>query len=130
MANQLALEVVNDGGRNFNENIVLLVDTSDIAPTAITTVAAMTPPAQRVKIEHVEYSIEDGLTVYLAWEALTPVTFARLTGRGKLKYNYLDNNATGPGVTGNIILSTQGWGVGQVLSATILLRTVKSFTPF
>lgn len=129
MANSLGLEVVNDGGRNFNLNIDLLVNSGDYSPTAITTVANMTPPANRLKIEGINYVVEDGLAVYLSWEALVPVTFARLTGRGKLKYNYLDNNA-GQGVTGNILLATQGWTVGQVLSATIILRTVKSFTPF
>lgn len=129
MANSLALQVVNDGGRNFNVNLDLLVDSGDYSPTVITNVANMTPPASRLKIECIEFAVEDGLAVYLSWQALVPVTFARLTGRGKLKYNYLDNNA-GQGVTGNITLATQGWTVGQSLSATIILRTVKSFTPF
>lgn len=60
--------------------------------------------ATLLSIQQIDYSISDGITVQLYWDATTPVLICELYGRGKLDLKHFgrwQNNA-GAGVTGKI----------------------------
>lgn len=135
MANVVTTQIVNDGPRFTVLRIVGVLDTSDVAPTVIANPASLVGidntgalKAATFRVMDVEYSIKDGLSVYLNWEATAPVQFAALSGRGHLPcgelYGGIPNNALPAGKTGSITLATNGWTAG-ILSFTLVIRLVK-----
>ena len=63
--------------------------------------------ATALNIEVIDYSISDGITVQLFWDATVPVLISELYGRGKLdlrNFGGWQNNA-GAGVTGKITMT-------------------------
>jgi hypothetical protein len=140
MAFAIATQILQDGSRNTTAKT-----TGDFAnstlPSAVTILdpallSDMNPgmlgshPASLLRLDHVDYSISDNLTVQLYWDATTPVAICELYGRGKLEarmFGGYQNNA-GAGVTGKIlmtvILADQATATGQG-SVLLVLRTVK-----
>ena len=84
--------------------------------------------ATKLRIDQINYNIEDLLSVNLFWEATANKRIDELTGRGKqdkmFKFGGLTNNA-GAGVTGKIVATTQGWVASAVLSFTLVIECVK-----
>ena len=103
--------------------VVVIVDPaklSDMYPEFAT-------KATKVKIKRVSYSIEDLLGVLLYWEATTNVRVMELVGQAVEDYSSfggLSNNA-GTGVTGKLVLATQGWSASAVLSFSLILELQK-----
>ena len=135
MANALTTQLIIDGPRNAVIKIVGVLDTSDLASTVFADPAVLTGidntgflKAATFRIVGLTYSIQDGLTVNLYWDATAPVIIDSLNGRGNIPismeaFGGLTNNAAAAGKTGRIMGSTLGW-VG-VKSFTILLQLVK-----
>jgi hypothetical protein len=85
--------------------------------------------ATLLRIDHIDYSISDGVIVQLYWDATTPLLICELYGRGKLEaamWGGYQNNA-GVGITGSI-------GIAIILSASaapadssmlLVMKTVK-----
>lgn len=130
MANLITKQLLEDGERNVVVNVVGYLDTADAAGEVILDVSALSagnPVTNRLLIMHVEYSIEATLTCILQFDATTPVDAVDLYGFGKLNYEKvggIPNNA-GVGVTGDILLSTEGWSGGAKLHFTIKLKCKK-----
>ena len=134
MANSLTTQVIIDGPRHAVVKVIGVLDTSDQALVTIVDPATLTGmdvtggiKAAKVRLKHMEYAIEDGLTVNLYWDATTAVIIGSFNGRGKLDarhYDGLPNNA-GAGVTGKILLATQGFAVGAVMSFSLDLELIK-----
>jgi hypothetical protein len=87
------------------------------------------PPATLLRIDHIDYSITDGVIVQLLWEASASVVICELYGRGKLEakmFGGYQNNA-GAGVTGRILMTTVASGAAFPTEYSILLviATVK-----
>lgn len=85
--------------------------------------------ATKLRIDKIQYSVEDLLSVNLYWAATTDVLIAHLVGQNELcahKYGGIQNNA-GSGVNGRIELVTQGWSASAVLSFTMLIECTKQF---
>jgi hypothetical protein len=111
-----------------------VLDSGDLAYAVILDPATLagidntgTLKATKLRIEHVQFSIEDNLSVNLFWDAGTPKRIEEYTGRGHQKYysfGGLVNNAVAP--TGKIGASTEGAAVGSTLSFTVLLSCVKT----
>lgn len=85
--------------------------------------------ATLLRIDHIDYSIADGVIVQLFWDATTPVPIVELYGRGKLEaamWGGYQNNA-GAGVTGRITMSLVLSAAAFPTDASILLvmKTVK-----
>jgi len=135
MANVFNTQVVLDGPRNVVIKVDGILDTSDIAATAIIDPATLagidytgTQKASKLRLKEVTYIVEDSLAVNLFWDATVPVLLQSYTGRGDVCYDDfggLPNNA-GAGVNGKVLLSTEGW-VG-ILSFSLVLRFVKTQT--
>lgn len=128
MANAVSSQVLIDGPRNYVLKWDVVLDTSDLAITDIIDPATfLGGAASTVAIERLEWIVEDGLAVYLWWDATADVIIGRFTGRGEIKparYGALNNNA-GAGKTGKVQVSTQGWAASAVLSATLIIHCEK-----
>lgn len=140
MAFAIATQILVDGPRN-----TVAKTTGDFIMNALPTAVTLLDPAlltgmnpgmagtllaTLLRLDHVDYSISDGLTVQLYWDATTPIAICELYGRGKLEssmFGGYQNNA-GAGVTGKIlmtvILADQATGTNNG-SVFLLLKTVK-----
>jgi hypothetical protein len=140
MAFAVATQILVDGPRN-----TVAKTTGDFSmatlPTAVTILdpsllTSMNPGmsgsflATLLRLDHIDYSISDGITVQLYWDATTPVAIAELYGRGKIEaamWGGFQNNA-GAGVTGKILMTviladqTVTTPVGSIF---LVLKTVK-----
>ena len=89
--------------------------------------------ANRLRINKINYDIEDLLTVNLWWQDTTEASDAiiwNLAGRGKVdawRYGGIINNDT-PAPTGGITSSFDYEGTCQKLTFTIILELVKQHT--
>ena len=128
MASSYNIQVLRDGFRNFVVRVTGEVDmttpaTADIPPTALTTIATMSPPCLALRVDRVKYSLPHGcpLDVQLWWDATAPVLFWGMAGGDDTEasnFGGLTNNA-GAGKTGNIKFSTSG-ATGQTAQAGVL----------
>lgn len=132
MANITNVQTLVDGNRNVVVKVVGILDTSNLSDVVIADPATLTDydingvKATQLRIDHIEYDIQDGLTATLYWDADTPVPAWTGLNRGEVeakKYGGLLNNA-GDGKNGKITLSTTGWSSGT-LSFTIVVQMVK-----
>jgi hypothetical protein len=140
MAFAIATQILNDGPRN-----TVAKTTGDFIMNALPTAVTILDPAlltdmnpgmsgaklaTLLRVDHIDYSISDGLTVQLYWDATVPVAICELYGRGKLEakmFGGYQNNA-GAGVTGKIlmtvILADQATSTNNG-SVLLVLATVK-----
>jgi hypothetical protein len=82
----------------------------------------------KVRIDMISYNVEASLAVRLFWEATANKRIVEIVNSGddicSYRYGGLQNNA-GSGVTGKIVLTTQGWASSAVVSFTVVLECVK-----
>lgn len=132
MANSTTIQTLVDGPRNTILKLDGLLDTSDQGSTIIVDPATLSDyningvKATKLRINKINFDVEDGLDVELFWDASSPVRIGNFVGRGKVdawRYGGIVNSATSP--TGKITLQTQGWSTGAILSYTIVLELVK-----
>ena len=132
MANSTSVQTLVDGPRNVVIKIDGVLDTSNLAYTVIVNPATLSDyningvKATQLRINKVNFDVEDLLDVELFWDAPTPVRVWDFIGRGKVEarhYGGISNNATNP--TGSIAIQTNGWTSGSVLSYTLVLELVK-----
>lgn len=125
-------DVVNsqlyDGARNVNLKYTIESDGTGQAGAVIINVSTLVPnPGVHLKVRRIRYSIS-GMYVRLQWDATTPIDLA-LLGSGQDILDFTNEyaggfpNNAGAGVTGNILLTTQGQLAGS--NATINLELIK-----
>lgn len=129
-------QILVDGPRNVvikyegtltatESNVFTIVDPALLSDFDINGVKA-----NRLRVNKVNYDVEDLLTVNVLWEgASANTTFWNFTGRGKVDakhYGGIIDNATNP--TGKILASFDYEGTGQVLTFTMILELVKQHT--
>jgi hypothetical protein len=137
MANLFAVQTLLDGPRNVVVKVTGVLDTSDLAsttvidPSTLSAIGAFGTLPTKVRIDMIEYNIEDTLSVNLFWDATTPVLIGEFVGRGTQKYRQfggLLNNA-GAGITGKITATTTTTGTAisatNILSFTLFITLVK-----
>jgi len=131
MSNVTTSQVLLEGVRHVVLKLTGVLDTSNVAYGIIVDPANLTPmetdgiikPAG-VRLEHIEFTIQDGLAVYLYWdtdgtEANAKLIYA-LEGRGHLpaeRHGSIKNNATSP--NGKVGLSTKNWAALVAYSLTL-----------
>jgi hypothetical protein len=137
MANSTSIKIVQDGPRNVIVKFEGVLDTSDLTSTTVLDPALLADmdiwgiKATKLRIQKIQYSIEDTLSVNLFWDATTPIRIEELVGRGKMEYYKFGGLAPLPsesgsaGWTGKITATTQGWAASGVLSFSIILECVK-----
>jgi hypothetical protein len=111
MANSVIATVAHDGARNVLVEVTGILDTSDVAPMDITNLSALNPAPGMLRLDTVQFAIEDGLACMLWWHDTAQTLITPLAGRGKHDYAWFGgrNNPQNAGWTGNIMLSTAGW---------------------
>jgi hypothetical protein len=137
MSNSTSIKILQDGPRNVTVKFEGVLDTSDLTSTVIldpATLSDMTDfgqKATKLRINKIQYSIEDTLSVNLFWDATAPIRIEELTGRGKLEHfkfgglSPLPSESGSAGWTGKITATTQGWAASAVLSFSIILECIK-----
>jgi len=126
MANTVTIQTLVDGDRNLVILLTGLLDTSDEARNVKVDVSTLVPAPTRVRVDKIQYATSDGLHIVLDWDATTDIRFAVITGQGEIEakcFGGLQDNS-GAGRTGDIYLTTVGWGSG-VKGYTLLLHCVK-----
>lgn len=132
MANSLTTQVLVDGPRNVVIKVVGILDTSDLAATAIAdpaTLSAINPNGQlasQLRIDRIVYTVEEGLDVRLTWDATSPVYIIDLVKAGHQEFKRTGGlvNSAGAGKTGKIMVATEGWTAG-VHEFSLVLELVK-----
>ena len=84
-----------------------------------------TPP-KRVRVDILDWDVQDGLAVNLLWDGAGPATLWRMVGRSIEKAFHvggLQNNADQP--TGKITMTTTSTSPGAPLFATFKIHCVK-----
>jgi hypothetical protein len=136
-----ATQILIDGPRNTASKTTGDGTQNGALPTSVTILdpallTGMNPGmagaslATLLRLDFIEYSISDGITVQLIWDATAPVAITELSGRGKIDERQIGGllNNAGAGVTGKILMTVVA--SDQVASAvtvawTIILRTIK-----
>lgn len=128
----LNLQTLEEGIRNFVVKADILLTGADLAATAVINPANFNSVYQNyalsnnVRVDRIEFSINDGITVTLSWDATTPVHCVDLEGRGMMdpgmRYGGFQNNA-GAGKTGKLLISTTG--ASGTEAATLVIHGVK-----
>lgn len=137
MANSVTIQLMEDGPRNCVVKFEGVLDTSDLASTVVIDPATLSPidsfgnPPAQLRIDCIQYNIEDTLSVNLFWDATTPVRIEEFVGRGVQKdytFGGLTNNA-GAGKTGKITATTTTTGTAisgtNILSFSLIIKMVK-----
>lgn len=128
MANVTSTQILSDGVRNAVIKFEGILDTSDLGSTVVVDASALQGPPTKLCIKKAHYSIDEGLTVNLLFDATTDVRVMQLTGQGVMDgtdFGGFWNNA-GTGVTGDILATTQGWAAATTLSFTVVLHCTKT----
>lgn len=126
MADAYTKQILEEGPRNFILKLTGSMDSNDQPMTTIVTPAdcvGLRPKGFR--IDHIDFSISDGIEVQLWWEGMPDAIIVPLSGRNKFNYpdvGGLTNNANSP--TGGIRIMTSGYTSGTQVYA-ILLWLVK-----
>ena len=135
MSNSYNLQKLIDGPRN----VVLKVDVSldgsgDYTnPQTIVNVKTLSsmgptfgPNPNRVRVDILDWDVQDGLSIYLWWDGAGPMPVWRMVGRSIEKAFHiggLQNNADQP--NGNITMTTASAQNGVPLVATFKIHCVK-----
>ena len=126
MADAVAVKILHDGPRNVIVKLTSLSDgTGEVAVTKVN-VADLVPTCARLRVDKIEYDLS-AMQCTLLWEGTPNVTIATLsTGQGCLDFSQSGGvNMSGPGPTGNILLTTISAGNND--SYAIVLHLVKKF---
>ena len=130
MANSINIDTTVDGPRNIVTKVTVYADTSDVSSTLVIDPAAASatiPPSNQLRIDEVQYSVQDGWYVSLFWDATTQKHIVDLAGRGTFlvgtPFGGWQNDA-GTGKTGKINFTTTGYSSGT-MAATFTIHAVK-----
>jgi hypothetical protein len=130
MSNVVAIQTTVDGPRNVITKVDIDCDTSDVSSTLVLDPSALyatNPPTNQLRIDEIQYSVQDGWFVSLFWDATTQKRIIDLVGRGTFligsPFGGLQNNA-GTGKTGKINMTTTGYTSGT-MAASFVLHCVK-----
>ena len=137
MANSIITTILQDGPRNTRIKVTGILDTSDLAYTVIANPATLSfvdQPrglrATQLRVNKIDYDVEDGLDVRVLWGNTVPANAPLLydfVGRGMVdndRYNDW-NNTQAAGFDGTIAIATQGWSTGGIYEFSLTFTLVK-----
>jgi hypothetical protein len=131
MANSLTVQTLEEGPRNVIVRVVGILDTSNVAVQTLLNPSSYNqgstgPTPTTFRVDEIEYSIMDQLSVQLLWDATADVAFVALAGRGEIEFCDVSglHNDSGAGKTGIINILTTGWTAGTQ-TFTLMLKLIK-----
>lgn len=134
MANVTSIKTLQDGQRNTRIKLEGILDTADLAytvlvlPTNLSDVGPAGYKASQLRVDKIDYDIQDGTSVRVYWDNSTPASADRiweLTGRGMVdncKYQDL-NNTKAAGYTGGLAVDTKTYS-GTISAASPVQFTI------
>lgn len=125
MANVTSLQTILDGAKNTVIKFEGILDTSDLGSTIVVDASTLQGPPTKLRIDRIQYSIEDGLSLNLLWDATSDVRVLELNGHGEIDGNPFGGfpNNAGSGITGDILATTTGYS--GTMSFTVILECSK-----
>ena len=134
MASELKVQTLNDGFKNTTIKIDGFVNGADLTTQTVLNLASLSQVdgfgnlAQTMRVNRINFDIQDALEVSIDWGGATPVNLWRCTGRGEIKgksFGGFPDNAVTP--NGTITVSTLGGAASSInLAFTIVLEVVKA----
>lgn len=137
MANSLDTQITQEGPRNAIVKLTGILDTSDALEIPAISIQDMhnNDPLLYLtgfRVDHIEFSMSQGLEIQLFWNSQTPQQIAPIAGRGKIcGHDYAGFHPRTAGVIGydgSITLSSNGYQPGSIANFTIVLELVKLYT--
>jgi hypothetical protein len=134
MANLVERQITLEGQRNVIVNWAGVLDTSDftLTPALALTDCVYNDPQNKLvgfRIDHIEWSMTDGLEIVLAWAATVPQLITPIAGRGRINMwnygGYVPDQARA-GFTGDLNLTSTGWTAG-VANFTVTVELIKLY---
>lgn len=136
MANQTDYQIVEEGPRNAVIKLTGALDTANVnlvsvvAPSLFKNNDVNLTALVGFRVDHINYSIGNGLEVLLAWNGNSPQQITPLAGRGKIDASddggFVPDQTRG-GYDGSINLTTSGFSAGTIQYYTIFLRLIKLY---
>ncbi len=134
MANAFSTQILEQGPRNAVVKLTGLLDTANEAITVKIDPASFDPVPADFRIDHIDYSISDGIEVQLFWDATTPSLIQPLAGRGRLGFSNFGGlqNPKPTGWTGKISQTTTllpggTYTAGEPYTYALILELVKQY---
>jgi hypothetical protein len=133
VANSLDRVIVQEGPRNAVVRLTGSLDTSDIAIAPVISLQDFSNNDPRMtligfRVDEIEFAMQSnlGLTVY--WDSMNPQAIANIAQIGEFEWEGgLIPDATRPGYTGNISISSSGFLAGKPNMFTVNLEMVKLY---
>ena len=127
MTNSVTTQTIVDGARNAVVKVVGVLDSSELSATDIVDPASFVPIPTEFRIDEIQYSVEEGLSLRLFWDASSDVYIDTFDGSGTAQYRRFGGltNNSGSGKTGKIQAATEGWASTGVYHFTLVLQMTK-----
>ena len=137
MANSVVTTILQDGPRNTRIKVTGVLDTSDVAYLVIANPATLSfvdQPrglrASQLRIDKIDYDVEDSLDVRLFWGNAVPANAPLIydfVGRGSVdNERFFDwNNTQAAGFDGTLAITTQGFATGGILEFSLTFTLAK-----
>jgi hypothetical protein len=133
MANTTYVQVIEDGPRNAVVRVSGLLDTANLAATALITTAMFTNndvvagPLTGFRVNEIEFSVASGLAGIIEWEATTPQMIGVFNDSNEVNWAPgLQPDRAAAGYTGSITFRTLNW-VATVQGFTFTMRLIKLY---
>lgn len=136
MANTFERQVVEEGPRNAVVRLVGWLDSSNASIVPAVRLSDFTNNDQvagslvGLRVNEIEFSISEPLSVQVAWNAATPQMIASMAQSGELDWKKQGGvlpDQTRSGYDGGINLITGGYVGGMTLGYTVTLKLVKLY---
>jgi hypothetical protein len=133
MANTTYVQVIEDGPRHAIARVTAILDTSNLAATALITKALftnndVTKVLTGFIVREVEFTVSAGNIAVLEWEATTPQMIGTFHDSNEVNWAPgLAPNPLAAGYTGSILVRSLNW-VATVQSLTLTLRMLKQYS--
>jgi hypothetical protein len=136
MANQMDMQITEEGPRNAVVKFTGVLDTSDIQERPAVNIMDFKDNDERLtlvgfRVDLLEYVIGQGIEIQLEWDSNVPQQIFPLSGRGRIaatNYGGFVPDRNRSGYTGNINLITTGFLPGVPQNFTIILELVKLYS--
>jgi len=133
MANTTYVKVIEDGPRNAIVRVTALLDTSNLAATALVTKAMFTNndvaagPLTGFRVNEVKFTVSNGSGAVIEWEATTPQMIGAFFDANEVCWAPgLVPDAAAAGYTGSILFRSVNW-VATIQGFTITLYLIKLY---
>lgn len=133
MANTTYVKVIEDGPRNATVRVTALLDTSNLAATALVTKALFTNndlnagPLTGFRVNEVKFTVSAGLSAIMEWEATADQMIGAFHDSNEVNWAPgLIPDKAAAGYTGSIKFRSLNW-VATVQAFTITLYLIKLY---